>query len=97
MLASVPDLPGVMAYGMKYRNNLGVGYTAYVSNGQGVDFGERDDNSAKAVGVKIQRGVWREGREYRRAPDHNILVDMEGFNRWVEKQPAEASVQKVHA
>lgn len=41
---------GLMAYGTTYWDHLGVGYTAYVSNGQGVDFGERDDNSAKAVG-----------------------------------------------
>lgn len=54
---------GVMAYGIAYRDNLGIGYTAYVSNGQGVDFGERDDNSAKAVGGVLRfelptRGVF---------------------------------------
>jgi hypothetical protein len=54
---------GVMAYGTKYRDSLGVGYTAYVSNGQGTDFGEHDDNSAKGVGGVLRfelptRGVF---------------------------------------
>lgn len=40
--------------------------------------------TARAVETKIQRGVWMEGREYRRAPDGNILIDMVMFERWVE-------------
>lgn len=40
----------------------------------------------KAVQRKIQEGRWIEGREYRRAPDGHILVDLEGFARWVEGQ-----------
>lgn len=38
----------------------------------------------KAVRRKIQDGVWVEDREYRRAPDGNVLIDVEGYNRWVE-------------
>lgn len=38
----------------------------------------------KAIRRKIEEGVWLEGREYRRAPDGNLLIDMEGFNLWVE-------------
>jgi hypothetical protein len=41
---------GVMGYGTKYWGGLGVGYTAYVSNGEGAQFGQHDDNSTKAVG-----------------------------------------------
>lgn len=40
----------------------------------------------KAVERKIQDGVWREGREFKRAPDGRILVDREGFRRWVESR-----------
>jgi hypothetical protein len=42
--------------------------------------------SAKAVERKIATGVWTEGREYRRAPDGHVLVDMKGYEKWVEKQ-----------
>lgn len=38
----------------------------------------------KAVRRKIQEGVWKAGREFRRAPDGTILIDMEGYARWVE-------------
>jgi hypothetical protein len=40
----------------------------------------------KAVRRKIEEGVWLEGRQYKRAPDGHILVDMEGYARWVEGQ-----------
>lgn len=49
-------------------------------------FVEETGYTARAVETKIHRGVWIEGREYRRAPDGNILVDMEGYDRWVEGQ-----------
>jgi hypothetical protein len=47
--------------------------------------------TAKAVYHKIADGIWREGCEYRRAPDGNICVDLEGFERWVEGARAQAS------
>lgn len=40
----------------------------------------------KAVERKIEANVWREGREYRRAPDGHIMVDLQGVTRWVEDQ-----------
>jgi hypothetical protein len=40
----------------------------------------------KAVRRKIEEGAWVEGRQYKRAPDGHILVDMEGYARWVEGQ-----------
>lgn len=40
----------------------------------------------KAVRRKIEEGHWLEGRQYKRAPDGHILVDMEGYARWVEGQ-----------
>ncbi|WP_454004943.1 excisionase [Alcaligenes sp. Marseille-Q7550] len=38
----------------------------------------------KAARRKIEDGVWLQDREYRRAPDGNILVDLEGYLKWVE-------------
>lgn len=42
----------------------------------------------KAVRRKIENGVWLEGSEYRRAPDGRIMVDLEGYKKWVEKSEA---------
>jgi predicted HNH restriction endonuclease len=42
----------------------------------------------KAVRCKIAEGVWLEGRLWRRAPDGAILVDMVGYERWVEGREA---------
>lgn len=53
--------------------------------------------TARAVETKISRGVWLEGKVYRRAPDGSILIDMEGYEKWVENQPAVASDQRVSA
>jgi hypothetical protein len=39
----------------------------------------------KAIERKRHEGVWREGREYRRAPDGRILIDLEGYEAWVAK------------
>lgn len=38
----------------------------------------------KAVRRKIEEGIWIEGREYVRAPDGHVLVNMEGFYKWAE-------------
>ncbi len=50
-------------------------------------FSELTGYTPKAVERKIAEGVWIEGREFRRAPDNRILIDLEGFARWVEGQP----------
>lgn len=42
----------------------------------------------KAVYHKIADGVWMENREYRRGPDNNILIDLEGYENWVLNQRA---------
>jgi hypothetical protein len=39
-----------------------------------------------AIQTKIDRGVWIEGREWRRAPDGRVLIDMRGYERRVESQ-----------
>lgn len=40
----------------------------------------------KAVRRKIQSGVWLQDKVWRKAPDGRILIDMEGYNKWVEHQ-----------
>lgn len=42
--------------------------------------------TVKAVQRKIEESIWREGHEFRRAPDGRILMDLEGFEKWVEGQ-----------
>lgn len=49
-------------------------------------FADLTGYSVKAVEGKVASGAWIEGKEYRRAPDGRVLVDMEGFERWVEGQ-----------
>lgn len=47
-------------------------------------FSELTGYSPKAVYHKIEGGVWIESLQYRRAPDGRILIDVEGYERWVE-------------
>jgi hypothetical protein len=39
-----------------------------------------------AIRRKIHEGVWREGREWVRAPDERILIDLEGVTKWVVEE-----------
>ena len=47
-------------------------------------FQELTGYSVKAVQRKIESGAWIEGHEYRRAPDGRVMVDLEGYAKWVE-------------
>jgi hypothetical protein len=42
--------------------------------------------TVKAMERKIERGDWREGKEWRHAPDGRVLIDLQGYQRWVEGQ-----------
>ena len=42
--------------------------------------------SVKAMERKIERGDWPEGKLWTRAPDGHILIDMMGYQRWVESR-----------
>lgn len=53
-------------------------------------FCEQTGWTVKAIEKKIENGVWVEKQQYRRAPDGAILVDMQGYNRWVEAGKAAA-------
>ncbi len=40
--------------------------------------------TVKAMQRKIERGDWQEGKVWRRAPDGRILIDLVGYQKWVE-------------
>lgn len=42
----------------------------------------------KAIRRKIEDGVWVEGQLWKRAPDGHILINLEGYRRWVDQAPA---------
>lgn len=42
--------------------------------------------TANAIRTKIGKGVWVEGRQYRRAPDGRVFVDLRGFEAWVAQE-----------
>ncbi len=44
--------------------------------------------SAGAMRTKIARGFWLEGRQYRRAPDGRVWIDLQGVQKWVEQGTA---------
>lgn len=44
--------------------------------------------TANAVRVKIHRGQWIEGMEFRYDPDGKIQIITAGYNRWVERGKA---------
>lgn len=46
----------------------------------------RTGYTVDAIEAKVKRGVWLEGKEYIRAPDGSILIDMEGYERWAVGQ-----------
>lgn len=37
-----------------------------------------------AIRSKIRDGIWSEGQEWKRAPDGRVLIDVDGYCRWVE-------------
>ena len=47
--------------------------------------------SVKAMERKIERGDWQEGKVWRRAPDGRIVIDVLGYQRWVEGPKAAAT------
>lgn len=38
----------------------------------------------KAIRRKIEDGILVQGKHYKKAPDGNILIDIDAFNDWVE-------------
>lgn len=46
-------------------------------------FAELTGYTENAVRQKIEKGVWAEGRHYKKAPDGRVLIDLEAFDQWV--------------
>lgn len=42
--------------------------------------------TVKAMERKIERADWVEGKEWRRAPDGHILIDLKGYQKWAESR-----------
>lgn len=40
-----------------------------------------------AIGKRIERGYWIEGRQFRRAADGRIWIDMQAVEKWVQGMP----------
>lgn len=49
-----------------------------------VRFCELTGLTEKAVREKIRTGAWAEGIHYRRAPDGHIVIDLQGYEAWIE-------------
>ena len=56
-------------------------YHAMTSLGFAAESGYTED----AVRAKIERGVWLQGDVWFRAPDNRLLIDIEAFYAWAEK------------
>jgi hypothetical protein len=39
----------------------------------------------KAVRRKLEDGVWIEGKQYRKAPDGRITMNLQEYYKWVEQ------------
>jgi len=48
-------------------------------------FSAESGYSEAAIRSKIQDGTWLKGSVWRRAPDKRILIDVYGFEDWVER------------
>ncbi len=42
--------------------------------------------TVKAMQRKFERGDWAEGRVWKHAPDGRIVIDLVGYQRWVESR-----------
>lgn len=40
--------------------------------------------SEGAIRKRIERGIWLDGKQYRRGPDDRIWIDTKGVEQWVE-------------
>jgi hypothetical protein len=47
-------------------------------------FATESGYTENAIRSKIRDGIWREGQEWKRAPDGRVLVDVDGYHRWVK-------------
>jgi hypothetical protein len=57
-------------------------------------FAELSGYTPAAIRSKIRDGIWRQDLEWRKAPDGRILIDVDGYQRWVEGDGILKPVQK---
>lgn len=50
-------------------------------------FSSESGYSEAAVRSKIRDGVWLKSYVWRHAPDGRVLIDVEGYEAWVEQGP----------
>ena len=48
---------------------------------------EETGYSKKALNDKVTKGIFPQGRVWRKAPDGRRLFSKTGFNKWAESQP----------
>lgn len=53
-------------------------------------FCELTGYTEKAVRRKVEEGVWVHHQVVRKAPDGHIMIDLEGYKKWVEAEKAAA-------
>jgi hypothetical protein len=58
-------------------------------------FSAESGYSEDAIRTKIRDGIWREGQEWKKAPDGRVLIDVDGYHRWVEAGPVLKVVRKT--
>lgn len=54
-------------------------------------FCELTGYTQRAVELKIERGVWIEGREWIKAPDGHRLISIRGYAQWAEGNQKKAA------
>lgn len=42
----------------------------------------------RAIRLKIDRGIWRNGQVIQKLPDGHVNIDLEGFERWARGEEA---------
>ncbi len=53
---------------------------------------EETGYSARAIHYKIDAGIWPVNEVWYRAPDGRRLIDIEGYEKWVQKLALESSM-----
>ena len=57
-------------------------------------FSSESGYTPDAVRSKIKRGDWLEGHVWIKAPDGRILIDIEGYEKWVMNQAYVSAVNR---
>lgn len=60
-------------------------------------FHELSGYTPDATRSKIKRGDWLQDELWRKAPDGRVLIDLEGFERWVQPEPVASGRQQRRA